>query len=251
MIGIGPGDIEHMSLKAYHLLQAVEVIAGYSTYMELVEPLLEPGQEKIISGMGQEKKRAGKAIARAEAGKSVAVISSGDPGIYGMAGLVLEMLEERESDLEANILPGITAGNAAAASLGAPLMHDRAVISLSDLLTPWDKIEIRLKKAAGADLIAVLYNPASSQRREHIRTARDIFIEYRPGKTPVGIVRSAKRGQEQKTITDLEHMLDYEIDMLTTVIIGNSSTFVAKAGSGAGSGDKKSARLITPRGYEL
>ena len=249
MIGIGPGDIEHMSLKAYHLLQEVEVIAGYSTYMELVEPLLEDDQERIVSGMGQEKKRAGKAIARAEEGSSVAVISSGDPGIYGMAGLVLEMLEERESDLEANILPGITAGNAAAASLGAPLMHDRAVISLSDLLTPWDKIETRLKNAAAADLIAVLYNPASSQRREHIKIARDIFTEYRSGKTPVGIVRSAKRGREQKTITDLEHMLDYEIDMLTAVIIGNSRTFVAGAGSGAR--PQKSARMITPRGYEL
>ncbi len=229
-----------MSLKAYRLLQQVEVVIGYKTYIELISELLSADQEIIKSKMTEEVERANQVIDLARKGKSVAIISSGDPGVYGMAGLILEVREKRRLvELEVEIVPGITAASAAAASLGAPLMHDYAVISLSDLLTPWEVIEGRLKKAARADFVAALYNPKSSRRTEQIEIARDIFLEYRDSTTPVGIVRSAKRGSEEVTITSLADMLEEKIDMLTTVIIGNSESY------------QSSNFLITPRGYQL
>ena len=229
-----------MSLKAYRLLQQVEVVIGYKTYIELISELLSADQEIIKSKMTEEVERATLVIDLARKGKSVAIISSGDPGVYGMAGLILEVREKRRlAELEVEIVPGITAASAAAASLGAPLMHDYAVISLSDLLTPWEVIEGRLKEAARADFVAALYNPKSSRRTEQIEIARDIFLEYRDSTTPVGIVRSAKRGNEEVTITSLADMLEEKIDMLTTVIIGNSESY------------QSSNFLITPRGYQL
>ncbi len=229
-----------MSLKAYRLLQQVEVVIGYKTYIELISELLSADQEIIKSKMTEEVERANLVIDLARKGKSVAIISSGDPGVYGMAGLILEVREKRRlAELEVEIVPGITAASAAAASLGAPLMHDYAVISLSDLLTPWEVIEGRLKEAARADFVAALYNPKSSRRTEQIEIARDIFLEYRDSTTPVGIVRSAKRGNEEVTITSLADMLEEKIDMLTTVIIGNSESY------------QSSNFLITPRGYQL
>lgn len=229
-----------MSLKAYRLLQQVEVVIGYKTYIELISELLSADQEIIKSKMTEEVERANLVIDLARKGKSVAIISSGDPGVYGMAGLILEVREKRRlAELEVEIVPGITAASAAAASLGAPLMHDYAVISLSDLLTPWEVIEGRLKEAARADFVAALYNPKSSIRTEQIEIARDIFLEYRDSTTPVGIVRSAKRGNEEVTITSLADMLEEKIDMLTTVIIGNSESY------------QSSNFLITPRGYQL
>lgn len=229
-----------MSLKAYRLLQQVEVVIGYKTYIELISELLSADQEIIKSKMTEEVERANQVIDLARKGKSVAIISSGDPGVYGMAGLILEVREKRRlAELEVEIVPGITAASAAAASLGAPLMHDYAVISLSDLLTPWEVIEGRLKEAARADFVAALYNPKSSRRTEQIEIARDIFLEYRDSTTPVGIVRSAKRGNEEVTITSLADMLEEKIDMLTTVIIGNSESY------------QSSNFLITPRGYQL
>ncbi|MGM0472402.1 MAG: precorrin-3B C(17)-methyltransferase [Bacillota bacterium] len=239
VVGIGPGDIEQMSLKAYRLLQDVDVVVGYNTYIDLVAELLSPDQEVISTGMGSEVERSQRAIKLSNQGQKVALISSGDPGVYGMAGLILELVEQKKLELQVEIIPGITAANAAAASLGAPLMHDYVVISLSDLLTPWELIKKRLVKAAEGDFITAIYNPKSKQRTKQIKVARDIFLEHRSPDTPVGIVRSAKRGQEEVKVSTLDQMLEEKINMLTTVIIGNSETYQAED------------LLITPRGYQL
>lgn len=213
----------------------------------------------MSSGMRQEVDRCSKAVELAGEGKRVAIICSGDPGIYAMAGLVFEILrgqgvkgsrgQEKKTNDSSNprtleplipsveVIPGIPALSASAARLGAPLMHDFASISLSDLLTPWKVIEKRLAAAAAADFVIVIYNPKSKGRQEHIKKARDILLTSRPGDTPVGIVRSATRENESVTITDLEHMHDEVIDMQSTVIIGNSQTFVWQD------------RMVTPRGY--
>lgn len=190
--------------------------------------------------MRQEVDRCSKALELAEQGNKVAVICSGDPGIYAMAGLVFEVGARRAlplQDVDIEIVPGIAALNASASRLGAPLMHDFASISLSDLLTPWDVIEKRIEAAASADFVIVIYNPKSKGRQEHIAHARDIVLKFRSPGTPAGIVRAATRDHEKVVITDLEHMLDHEIDMQTTVIIGNSQTFTWND------------RMITPRGY--
>jgi precorrin-3B C17-methyltransferase len=239
VIGIGPGDIEQMSLRAYRLLQEVDVVVGYQTYIELVSEITTDEQEIISTGMGSEVERSQRAIELTRQGRQVALISSGDPGVYGMAGLALELTEKREQNIPLEVIPGISAANAAAASLGAPLMHDYAVISLSDLLTPWEVIEDRLIKAAKSDFVIALYNPKSKQRKEQIKWAQEIFLQYRDADTPVGIVRSAKRGTEELESTTLEQMLDFEINMLTTVIIGNSETYSSED------------LIITPRGYQL
>lgn len=208
--------------------------------------------------MRQEVDRCAKAVELAEAGKRVAVICSGDPGIYAMAGLVFEILRNQQlavssqrlnpsvpfitkrgdESVTVEVIPGIPALSACAARLGAPLMHDFASISLSDLLTPWKIIEKRLEAAASADFVIVIYNPKSKGRQEHIRNARDIILQFRPPRTPVGIVRAATRTSEKKIISNLENMLDHEIDMQSTVIVGNSQTFTWMDW------------MITPRGYE-
>lgn len=239
IVGIGPGRPEDMSQTACQVLKKADVIVGYKTYIGLIDEMISDNQQVYASGMRKEQKRAKKAIELAEQGRRVAIISSGDPGVYGMAGLVLELINKGDYQVEAEVIPGITAANAAASILGAPLMHDYAVISLSDLLTPWEQIKKRLKATAKADFITVLYNPRSSKRTEQIKIARNIFLNYRQDDTPVGIVRNAGRKGEEKKITNLDEMLDEKIDMLSTVIIGNSMTYAA--------GDK----IITPRGYNL
>jgi len=239
VIGIGPGDLDSMSRQAYQTLKAVDIIVGYTTYIKCVEEIISKEQETYVSGMRKEKERVKKAIEYAQSGKKVALISSGDPGVYGMAGLALEISKAEAAEIKIKVLPGITAANAAAAVLGAPLMHDYAVISLSDLLTPWEVIEDRLIKAAKSDFVIALYNPKSKQRKEQIKWAQEIFLQYRDADTPVGIVRSAKRGTEELESTTLEQMLDFEINMLTTVIIGNSETYSSED------------LIITPRGYQL
>jgi len=209
----------------------------------------------MSSGMRQEVDRCAKAVELAQEGKTVAVICSGDPGIYAMAGLVFELLsaEARKrgsveaktsvlsdlsaSELSVEIIPGIPALSACASRLGAPLMHDFASISLSDLLTPWELIEKRIEAAASADFVIVIYNPKSKGRQDHIKKARDIILKHRSPDTPVGIVKGATRENETVAITDLKNMLNKEIDMQSTVIIGNSNTFTWKD------------RMVTPRGY--
>lgn len=239
IIGIGPGNLSDISRRAYQILKEVEVIVGYKKYIECIKELISEEQQIYTSGMRKEKERVQKAIDYANQGKSCALISSGDPGVYGMAGLALEMVEKQKINLKTEIIPGITAANAAAAVLGAPLMHDYTVISLSDILTPWDLIKKRLEAAAAADFITTLYNPRSSRRKKQLKKAREIFLEYRSPETPVGIVRSVGRDQEEIMISTLKKMPLEKVDMLTTVIIGNSQSYIANK------------KIITPRGYNI
>ncbi len=254
VVGIGPGDLKHMTFEAREALESADVVVGYATYLDLIGPLLS-GKEVVSSGMMREVERCQEALAIAAAGKTVALVSSGDAGVYGMAGLVLELVEhvgahgmrpgdkdERPSSRpkpEIIIVPGVSAVQAAAAVLGAPLMHDFAVISLSDLLTPWQTIQQRLAAAAAADFVVALYNPRSKGRVTQIEEARGILLASRPPQTPVGIVRNACRAGEEKVVTTLAGMLDFEIDMFSIVIIGNAASFVDGEG-----------RMVTPRGYD-
>lgn len=235
LVGIGPGAINQMTSAAKSAIIAADVVIGYRLYLDLIESLLHPGQIVESFPITAEQKRAQRAIALAQWGLSVAVISSGDAGIYGMAGLVLEELGNQP--LEVEIFPGVSALQAAASRVGTPLMHDFCAISLSDLLTPWEVIVQRLTAAAKADFITVIYNPRSRERTQQIITAQSIFLQYRQPTTPVAIVRCAYRVDESRELTTLEEMLDYPIDMLTTIIIGNNSTY------------SQQQRMITPRGY--
>jgi adenosylcobyric acid synthase len=238
VVGIGPGDLKLMTFEAREAIEAADVVMGYKLYLDLIEPLLA-GKEVVSSGMMKEVERCAEALAIAATGKSVALVSSGDAGIYGMAGLVLELAQDRQPPPDIVIVPGVSAVQAAAAALGAPLMHDFAVISLSDLLTPWSAIERRLAAAATTDFVIALYNPRSKGRVRQIETARSIFLAARAADTPVGIVRNACRKGEERVVTTLGKMLDHSIDMFSIVIIGNSATFVDGEG-----------RMVTPRGYK-
>jgi precorrin-3B C17-methyltransferase len=228
-----------MTPKAKQEIENAEVIIGYKTYVKLIQSIIKRDVEVISGSMGQEVERAKAAVTKALENKKVAVISSGDPGVYGMAGLVLEIAAHEKANIPIEIVPGVTAATAAAAALGAPLVGDFAVISLSDILTPWNLIEKRLRAAAEAGFVIVLYNPQSQGRREPLTKAHKILLEYRNPKTPVGIVKKAKRNGEEAVITTLGEMLNYEIDMVTTLIIGNSTTYVINK------------RMVTPRGYDL
>ncbi|WP_082788979.1 precorrin-3B C(17)-methyltransferase [Desulfolucanica intricata] len=240
MVGLGPGSSEYMSLRARKAIAEAEIIVGYKTYVDLIADLIDR-QEVLSTGMTKEIERCAMAIERAAGGKNVAVVSSGDPGVYGMAGLILELLYRDDSyqKVEVEIIPGITSATAAAACLGAPLMHDFTVISLSDLLTPWELIEKRLHAAGSGDFVVVLYNPASRRRTEHIKIARQILLNYKSPQTPVGIVRNADRKGQDIILTNLEHMLEHPIDMFTTVIIGNKTT------------TSIGGYMVTPRGYSI
>lgn len=232
---MGPGGRDHLTAAAGAALAAADVVISYRPYLELVADLVA-GRHTVASGMRQEVARAEAAVAEATAGSRVAVISTGDAGVYGMAGLVLEMLPEG-SPITVEVVPGVTAASAAAACLGAPLMNDFAVISLSDLLTPRETIERRLRAAADGDFVLALYNPRSTTRHEPLRRALAILRErYAPG-TPVGLVRNALRDGQETRITTLSELREEDIDMLTTIIIGNGATVV------------RDGRMITPRGY--
>ena len=246
IVGTGPGDISHLTEAARRAIAASTTIIGYDTYIDLIRPLLG-GKQIVATAMMQEVDRCRAAIRLARDGETVALVSGGDAGIYGMAGLVFELIEidgrQDKGDAagpspEICVIPGISAVQAAAAVLGAPLMHDFTVISLSDLLTPWDLIKARLEAAARADFVIVIFNPRSKSRVTQIEEARRIILGARPPETPAGIVRNACREGESATVTTLGSLLDHEIDMSTIVIIGNSSTFVDRCG-----------RMVTPRGY--
>ncbi|MBU5308617.1 precorrin-3B C(17)-methyltransferase [Clostridioides mangenotii] len=238
VIGIGPGNKEWMTLEALDAIEKSNAIVGYKTYIKLIEELIE-GKEVIENGMRQEIDRCKRAIEEAKGGKTVAVISSGDAGIYGMAGLILELVSKEEVDIQVKVVPGITASIGAAALLGAPIMHDFCHISLSDLLTPWEVIEKRLKLAADADFVICLYNARSKGRSEHLKKAFDIMKEYKCGDIPVGIVKDVGRENQDIHICTFDTMDFERVDMTTMVVIGNKSTFI--------NGDK----IITPRGYVL
>jgi len=234
VVGLGPGKRDLLTPRALKAIQEADLIIAYKTYLPFFEDLIIE-QEVISSGMRKEMERAQAAVDEASKGKNVVVVSSGDPGVYGMAGLVLQTAGE----IPVEIVPGVTAATTAAALLGAPLMHDFAVISLSDLLTPWAAIQLRLEAAAQADFIVVLYNPRSKGRPNQMETARQILLRHKEELTPVGIVRAAERGQETVLITTLRDMPMEVIDMQTTVIVGNSQTIA------------DNGRMITPRGYLL
>jgi precorrin-3B C17-methyltransferase len=228
-----------MTPEAKQAIENAEVIIGYKTYVKLIQSIIKPDVEVISGNMGQEVERAKTAVTKALKNKKVAVISSGDPGVYGMAGVVLEVAARENAEVPIEIVPGVTAATAAAAALGAPLVGDFAVLSLSDILTPWNLIEKRLRAAAGADFVIVLYNPQSQGRREPLAKAYDILLEYRSPDTPVGIVKQVGRAGEEAVVTTLKKMLDHEVDMVTTIIVGNSTTRIINQ------------KMITPRGYDF
>lgn len=239
IVGIGPGDRDFLSQKAYKAIRSCQVIVGYKAYIELLNDLVT-GKEVLSSGMTQEIKRAKEAIEKALNGKNVCLISSGDPGIYGMAGITLELLRKEEGHIEIEIIPGITAASSCASLLGAPLMNDFAVISLSDLLTDRRLIEERIESACKGDFVIVFYNPKSKKRIKPLERAWQILMRHRSPETPVGVVRNAQRDNEEVIIISLKDMLSLkQIDMGATIIVGNSRTYV------------KGKYMITPRGYEL
>jgi len=240
LVGIGPGNLEDMTLRARAALERADTVVGYSTYIKLVEPLTR-GREIIASGMTREQERCRMAIDEALQGKTVALISSGDSGVYGMAGLLLELLGNSglAEKIPVEIVAGVPAFIAAAAALGAPLMNDCAIVSLSDLLTPWELIEKRLAAAAEGDFVTCLYNPKSATRTGQIDRAIHIFRRHRDNDTPAAIVRSVTRPEEHIVRTTLTHVLDFDMDMLCLVIIGNSATRM------------QGEWMITPRGYTL
>lgn len=240
LVGMGPGQLDQMTPAAKGAIAQADAVIGYALYIDLIRPCLRPGQIVEALPITQERQRAERAIALAQWGLRVAVVSSGDCGIYGMAGLVFEQL--REGGWEGNVpavqvFPGITALQAAAARVGAPLMHDFCAISLSDLLTPWEQIEKRLTAAAQADFVTALYNPRSRNRVEQLAIAQSIFLQYRDPQTPVAIVQSAYRPTETIIRTTLEGLSEQPVDMLSTVLIGNRTTRFHHQW------------MITPRGY--
>jgi len=241
VVGFGPGDREHITKRAIDVLQQSDSIIGYKTYVELIEPFVT-AKSIVSTGMTEEVSRAQEAVKQAEAGNLVSVISSGDSGVYGMAGLVYEVLIEKgwteKEGIAVEIVPGISAIHSCASILGAPIMHDACTISLSDHLTPWTVIEKRIEAAAMADFVIALYNPKSGRRTRQIVEAQTILLKYRSPNTPVGLVKSAFRENQNVVLTTLADILEHDIGMLTTVIIGNSSTFFY---------DNK---IITPRGYQ-
>lgn len=240
VVGIGPGGVAHLTVKAIEALKRADRVVGYTRYIDLILPVI-PGKEVFSTGMTGEVERCRKAIEFARGGETVAVVSSGDSGIYGMAGLVLELVEAESPGLKVDVIPGVPAFAAASSILGAPLMHDFASVSLSDLLTDWTLIEERVEAAAKADFVMVLYNPKSSKRVEGLSKAVEIILRHRSKDTPVGIVKNATRDGEATVVTTLGEVGAHysAIDMLTILIVGNSSSYV------------KAGRIITPRGYSL
>ena len=236
VVSTGPGDPGNLTPRAREELTESEVIAGYGTYLDQITEFLE-GKEVISTGMRDEVGRCEAALKRARAGKQVCLVSGGDAGVYGLAGLMLELMTPEEcTDLL--VLPGVTSATACAALLGAPLIHDFAVISLSDLLTETELIEKRLRLAAEGDFVTVLYNPRSTMRRRLLEKAAELFLEVRSTQTPVGLVRNAYREEQRVEVILLEELkANTWVDMRTTVVIGNSRTFTS------------GGRMITPRGY--
>jgi precorrin-3B C17-methyltransferase len=238
VVGIGPGGALDRTRRAEEAIAASTTVVGYTRYLELIADIT--GGKKLVStGMTKEVDRCQTALERAGAGETVALVSSGDPGIYGMAGLVLELALAQGATTPIEIIPGVSAANALAARLGAPLMSDFATISLSDLMTPWETIRARLKAVAAADMVVALYNPRSQKRTRQLEEAAEIFREHRPGATPVGIGTAVGSPEEEIVLSDLDHFLALPIAMRSIVIIGNSTS---RASDGW---------LITPRGYEV
>ena len=235
VVGIGAGSADGMTFEARNVLEKADVIVGYTVYAELVKKLF-PEKEYFVSAMKQEAERCRKAVEMAADGRNVAVVCSGDAGVYGMAGLMYEVgVNYPETELE--IIPGVTAATGGAAVLGAPLIHDFCLISLSDLLTPWEKIEARLLAAAQADFVVCLYNPSSKKRHDYLQKACDLMMKYKSPDTICGIVSNIARDGEEAHVMTLKELRDTQVDMFTTVFIGNSQT------------KEINNKMVTPRGY--
>lgn len=234
-VGIGPGGRKYMTQQAAEVLQEADVLCGYPVYLDLVAPYY-PGKEMLSTPMRQETERCRMALEAAQQGKTVAMVCSGDAGVYGMAGLLLELAGEYPGT-EVGVVAGVTAALSGSAVLGAPLGHDFCVISLSDLLTPWELIEERLRCAARGDFAVCLYNPGSHKRKDYLQKACDILLEKKDPETPCGLVRNIGREGEEKKILTLRELRDTEVDMFTTVFIGSKGT------------DIIDDRLVTRRGY--
>lgn len=233
VVGIGPGGLEHMTLKAVKVIEESEIIVGYHKYIEFIKPLIK-GKEVYSTGMRGEEERCKMALAFSK-DKVVSIISTGDAGIYGMAGLILEMAKEENIE----IVPGVTAAFSAASILGAPIMHDNCNISLSDLMTPYELIKKRVKYGAKGDFVISLYNPRSKGRPYYLKECIEIIKKYREQKTPVAVVENALREGEKVTLFNLESFDDSIVNMLSIVIIGNSTSYIKKG------------KFITKRGYKL
>jgi len=246
IVGIGPGCPDLMTVAAQQAIRESDYVIGNTTYLDQIEPLL-PGKKIITSSMGEEIARARHALELASGGNTVSIISGGDSGVYGMAGIVLEIAEkdgadgdgDAETGTQIQVIPGVTAANAAASILGSPITSDSASISLSDLLTPWEDIEKRIAGAAASNFVIVLYNPKSRNRNTNFCRCIEIVRRHRSGSVPVGLVKNAYRDGERAVVTTLERVLDYDdfVDMHTTAIIGNSESRIW------------GGRIITPRGY--
>ncbi|WP_245994324.1 precorrin-3B C(17)-methyltransferase [Desulfosoma caldarium] len=250
IVSLGPGAADYLTPRAAEALRQAQVVVGYKTYLDLIEPLLH-GKTVLASGMRKEIERCRKAVERALKGDGVALVSGGDAGIYGMAGLVFDVCQslgvavcdglaqgdDAGEALPIEVIPGVAAFNAAASLLGAPLMHDFASISLSDHLTPWTVIEKRLMAAAEADFVIALYNPRSASRPDVLDRARSVLLRYRSGETPVGVVHRAMRAGQRHWVTTLKDLVGSNVDMQTVILVGNSQTYLW------------SGWMITPRGY--
>ena len=234
--GLGPGAADQMTIRAKKVLEKCPVIIGYTVYIDLIREEF-PDKIFLSTPMRREADRCRMAFAEAQKGQDVAMVCSGDAGIYGMAGLICEIGKDYP-DVGIEVVPGITAASGGAAVLGAPLMHDFAVISLSDLLTPWEKIEKRIRAAAEADFVICIYNPSSKKRADYLQKACGMILEYRKPETVCGIVRNIGRDGESYEILSLERLQDTQADMFTTVFIGNSNTM------------ELNGRMVTPRGYK-
>ncbi len=242
IVGVGPGSHDHMTFRAKEVIEESDTIVGYDTYVTLVEDLIK-GKDVYRYAMTQEVERAKQCIDLAQEGKTVSLVSSGDPGIYGMAGLIYETLAEAGWDpktgLQVEIIPGVSALNSCASLVGSPLMTDFAVVSMSDLLVPWEIITKRVEAAAQGDYVIVIYNPSSKKRIHQLQDTRKLLLKYRKPDTPVAIIKGAFRESQTIVMTDLENMEEHadKLGMISTVIIGNSSTYNFKN------------LMINPRGY--
>ena len=237
VVGIGPGEYEQMTMRAANALSSCDTIVGYTVYVDLVKAHFAD-KEFLTTPMRKEVDRCVLAFEEAKKGKTVAMICSGDAGVYGMSGLMLEIGVDYP-EVEVEVIPGVTAATGGAAVLGAPLIHDFAVISLSDLLTPWEKIEKRLLAAAEADFAICLYNPSSRKRKDYLRRACDLLLRFRSPETVCGTVRNIGRPGESAQVCTLAQLRELETDMFTTVFVGNSQT------------RELGGHMVTPRGYRL
>lgn len=235
VVGLGPGGADQLTPKALRVLQSCDIITGYTVYIDLIKDMF-PGKTLLSTAMTKEVERCEIAIEKALQGNIVAMVSSGDAGIYGMAGIMFETAQNYP-EIEIEVIPGITAASSGGAIIGAPLTHDFAVISLSDLLTPWEKIEARLSATAQADFVICLYNPSSKKRKDYLEKACDIILRYQSAELPAGIVRNIGRIGEEYQLMTLGELRNTKVDMFTTVFIGNSQTTIINN------------KMVTPRGY--